>query len=226
MKKETSKQIIKGIIIFILFYLSSYIQLIPIYLFKLDIKNLSGNIKVGLNMFSNIILLIILIIIYRKELYNEWKKFKTNLYANIDFGFKYWFIGLIVMFISNIFINIVLKNGQAANEQAVQEMISYAPLLMVINAGIIAPIIEEITFRKAFKNMIKNKWAFILTSGVIFGALHVVTSITSIIDLLYIIPYSSLGIAFAYMYYKTDTVYTSISMHMIHNTLLTIISII
>lgn len=225
MKKETIKQIIIGLGIFILFYFSSYIQLIPIYLFKLDIKNLSGNIKVGLNMFSNIILLIILILIYRKELYNEWKKFKTNLYANIDFGFKYWFIGLIVMFISNIFINIVLKNGQAGNEQAVQEMISYAPLLMVINAGIIAPIIEEITFRKAFKNMIKNKWAFILTSGVIFGALHVVTSVTSIIDILYIIPYSSLGIAFAYMYYKTDTIYAPIAMHMIHNTVLTIISI-
>lgn len=225
MKKETIKQIIIGLSIFILFYFSSYIQLIPIYLFKLDIKNLSGNIKVGLNMFSNIILLITLILIYRKELYKEWKKFKDKIYSNIDFGFKYWFIGLIVMFISNIFINIILKNGQAANEQAVQEMISYAPILMVPNAGIIAPIIEEITFRKAFKNMIKNKWAFILTSGIIFGALHVVTNVSSIIDLLYIIPYSSLGIAFAYMYYKTDTIYTSIAMHMIHNTVLTIISI-
>ena len=226
MKKETTKQIIKGISVFLLFYFSSYIQLIPVHLFKLDIKKLSGNTKVGLSLFSNIILLIILIIIYRKELYKEWKKFKDNLYPNIDFGFKCWFIGLVVMFASNIFINIVLKNGQAANEQAVQEMISYAPLLMVLNAGVIAPIIEELTFRKAFKNMIKNKWGFILTSGLIFGALHVVTSITSIVDLLYIIPYSSLGIAFSYMYYKTNTVYTSISMHMIHNTLLTIISII
>lgn len=226
MKKETSKQIIKGIIIFILFYLSSYIQLIPIYLFKLDISKLDGTSKVALSTFSNIVLLIILILIYRKELYKEWKIFKDNLYANIDLGFKYWSIGLIVMFISNIFINIVLKNGQAANEQAVQEMITYAPLLMVLNAGIIAPIIEELTFRKAFKNMFNKKWVFILTSGIIFGALHVVTSITSIIDLLYIIPYSSLGIAFAYMYYKTDTVYTPISMHMIHNTILTIISII
>jgi len=226
MKKERLKQIIKGIIIFILFYLSSYIQLIPIYLFKLDISKLDGTSKVALSTFSNIVLLIILILIYRKELYKEWKIFKDNLYANIDLGFKYWSIGLIVMFISNIFINIVLKNGQAANEQAVQEMITYAPLLMVLNAGIIAPIIEELTFRKAFKNMFNKKWVFILTSGIIFGALHVVTSITSIIDLLYIIPYSSLGIAFAYMYYKTDTVYTPISMHMIHNTILTIISII
>jgi len=226
MKKERLKQIIKKIIIFILFYLSSYIQLIPIYLFKLDISKLDGTSKVALSTFSNIVLLIILILIYRKELYKEWKIFKDNLYANIDLGFKYWSIGLIVMFISNIFINIVLKNGQAANEQAVQEMITYAPLLMVLNAGIIAPIIEELTFRKAFKNMFNKKWVFILTSGIIFGALHVVTSITSIIDLLYIIPYSSLGIAFAYMYYKTDTVYTPISMHMIHNTILTIISII
>ena len=129
------------------------------------------------------------------------------------------------MFISNIIINIIIGNGQAENEKIVQQMITYAPYIMVINAGIIAPIIEEITFRKAFKNVFNNKWLFILSSSLIFGSLHVITKLTSPLDLLYIIPYSSLGISLAYMYYKTDTIYTSITMHIFHNTILTILSI-
>lgn len=226
MKKEINlKEIKKSILVFVLFYFSSYIQLIPIYAFNLNLSNLSGTNKVLLSIFSNTILLSILILLYKNELIEDFKKYKNKLGSNIDTGFKYWFFGLIGMFISNIIINVIMKNGQAENEKIVQQMISYAPILMIINAGLIAPIIEEITFRKAFKNVLKGKWLFILTSGIIFGALHVITKLTSPIDLLYIIPYSSLGIAFAYMYYKTNTIYTSTTMHIIHNSILTILSI-
>ena len=226
MKKIINKKyILKSIITFILFYYSSYLQLIPILILNLNLDKLSGTNKVLLSMYSNIILLIILILLYKNDLKNEFKKFKENLNKNIDTGFKYWLIGLMTMFISNIIINIIIGNGQAENEKIVQQMITYAPYIMVINAGIIAPIIEEITFRKAFKNVFNNKWLFILSSGLIFGSLHVITKLTSPLDLLYIIPYSSLGISLAYMYYKTDTIYTSITMHIFHNTILTILSI-
>ncbi len=217
------KQLLKGVLVFLLFYFSSYIQLVPIFLFNLDIK--IGSTRVILSTFSNLILLFILFLIYKKELKQEWIKFKKNFLINIDTGIKYWLIGLLIMMISNIIINFFLKAGQAENEKAVQQMISSLPWLMIISAGILAPIVEEIVFRKSFKNAFLNKWLFIILSGLIFGALHVITSFNSITELLYIIPYGSLGIAFAAMYYKTDTIYTSISMHMLHNLILTIISI-
>ena len=65
---------------------------------------------------------------------------------------------------------------------------------------------------------------FILVSGIFFGYMHVAGS-TSLTQWLYIIPYSSLGISFAIMYNKTNTVFTSITIHSIHNTILTILSI-
>ena len=43
-------------------------------------------------------------------------------------------------------------------------------------------------------------------------------------DLLYIIPYGALGATFAYAYYKTDTVFTTVTFHIIHNTILFLIS--
>ena len=211
--------------IFILFYFSSYIQLIPILLFNMDITSITGAQNVMLSAFSNVVLLLILLLIFRKDIKKEWKIFKDNFLENIDIGIKYWLIGLGIMMISNIFINVFLQLGQAANEQAVQGMITSLPWLMLINAGFIAPCTEEIVFRKGFKKAFPNKYAFIILSALVFGSLHVITSMTSPIELLYIIPYGALGAAFAYMYQKTNTIFTSISMHMFHNTALILLSI-
>ncbi len=219
------KGLILGIIVFLLFYFSSYFQLIPIILLNWDIRSITESQNVMLSTFSNIVLLLILFLIFRKDIIKEWKKFKLNFLENIDTGIKYWLVGLAIMMGSNIIINIVMNLGQAANEQAVQQMISALPWLMFINAGIIAPCTEELIFRKSFRKAFPNKWLFILISALVFGSLHVVTSMTSPIELLYIIPYGALGGAFAYMYQKTDTIFTSIAMHMFHNSALILLSI-
>lgn len=219
------KGLILGIIVFLLFYFSSYFQLIPIILLNWDIRSITESQNVMLSTFSNIVLLLILFLIFRKDIIKEWKKFKLNFLENIDTGIKYWLVGLAIMMGSNIIINIVMNLGQAANEQAVQQMISALPWLMFINAGIIAPCTEELIFRKSFRKAFPNKWLFVLISALVFGSLHVVTSMTSPIELLYIIPYGALGGAFAYMYQKTDTIFTSITMHMFHNSALILLSI-
>ena len=104
-------------------------------------------------------------------------------------------------------------------------MIQASPWISLIGTGLFAPFIEEIIFRKAFRNMISNDTLFILISGIIFGGLHVVLSLNSYYDLAYLIPYCSLGIAFGFIYIKTKTVFTSFVMHALHNTALTIISV-
>lgn len=223
--KKYIKIVLQSILVFLLFYYGSYFQLIPILIFNLDLKNLNSTTEIYLSLFSNIMILLSLFFIYYQELIGEWKKFRKGLLSNLDIGFRYWFIGLVVMALSNIVLSFILNAGGATNEKMVQDMITTLPILMLLNAGIIAPIIEEVVFRKAFKNIFQKKWLFILVSGIIFGALHVITTFKTPLELLYIIPYSSLGIAFASMYYKTDTIYTSISMHMMHNLGLTLISI-
>lgn len=219
------KGLLLAIFIFLLFYYSSYLQLIPIAIFNIDLKNISESMNVILSTFSNFLLLLIFILIFRKDLVKEWKIFKSNIMENLDIGVKYWLIGLAVMMTSNIIINFILNLGQAANEQAVQGMITALPWLMLLNAGIIAPFTEEIIFRKGFKKAFPNKYVFIIISALVFGALHVVTTMSSPLELLYIIPYGGLGAAFACMYQKTNTIFTDISMHMFHNSALILLSI-
>ena len=218
------KTIWKGIATFLLFYYSSLFQLIPIVLFNIDLENLSGSMNVMLSAFSSCILLFILFFMYRKDLYKEWKIFKKDWVDHLDYGVRCWAVGLILMMVSNFVIN-SLAGGIAGNEQTVQSMISSLPWLMLINAGILAPINEEIIFRKSFKNIFSNKWAFVLVSGFVFGLMHVLGNVSSWIDVLYIIPYGALGGAFAYAYHKTDTIFTPISFHMFHNIVLVLISI-
>ena len=48
---------------------------------------------------------------------------------------------------------------------------------------------------------------------------------SSLVDYLYIIPYGALGAAFAMAYSKTKTIYTSMSLHIMHNTCLFLLSV-
>ena len=220
------RKLLKLLLVFSLFFFSSLFQLIPIKVFNLDINNLTSSQDVYLTLFSDSIILIVLFFLYRKEIKEQFISFKKNFYEYTDTAFKYWLIGLIVMVVSNLLITAFSPNSIANNEQQVQQLIGGAPWVSLICVGILAPIIEEVTFRKAFYDAFNKKWLFILVSGLVFGSLHVVLSLESLWDLLYLIPYSSLGIAFGFVMSKTKNVFPSILVHMFHNTCLTILSIV
>ena len=133
------KYIIRGMIVFLLFWNSAYLQLIPIYLFHLDIHSISASTQVVLSTFSSLVIAIILFFIYRKELKNEFLIFKKNIMENMDVAFRYWIIGLIIMVLSNFIITFFFKAGGANNEKTIQKLISSLPWLMAIDAGVIAP---------------------------------------------------------------------------------------
>lgn len=224
---DFQKRMIRSIIVFLLFTYSAYWQYIPVIVFRLNTSNLSMSIKVLLSTFSSFITFFIFFFIYRKELKKEFSIFKKNLVDNIDVGFRYWLLGLIIMILSNTIIMRVFKGDIAGNEQIVQQMIKTLPYFMLLDAGFIAPFNEEITYRKTVKDVLGNhKWLFVILSGLLFGCAHVLGNTKTLVDYLYIIPYGTLGAAFALSYHKTNTVFTSITMHMFHNILLVLISMI
>jgi len=203
-----------GIIILMILFTSIFFTIINI-----NPKTLNDKEYISYLTISNIILLGIYIIIYIKELINDIKNYKKKYLIT---SIKYWAIGLGIMLISNIIIASLGKE-LAGNEQEVRYYIDNFPIYMLFSTVIFAPLTEELTFRKSIKDAISNKWFYILTSGLIFGILHIVTYITNWTDLVFLIPYSSLGIAFAMLYHKTDNIYCSITMHAMHNLLAVIV---
>lgn len=209
-----------------LFFFGPYIlQMIPVYILNLDINKISEETAVLLTLFSNMVTMVILIIIYFKSLKKDFNEFKKNFFELFEISFQIWVIGLVLMAVFNLAINYFSPNEIANNEEAIRSMITASPLFMLLNTAISAPIIEELIFRKSFRIVLKNNIAFVLISGIVFGALHVITSITNVYDYLYILPYCSLGLAFSYMYYKTNNIFAPIFMHFLHNTIMTIMNI-
>ena len=221
---EKYKPVIYLALVLFLFYCSGIFVLIPIYLFRIDIKTCSDVVYNLVRFFPNAVLTAILFIMYRKDLINDFKNFKNNYGDYTDKAFKYWLIGFVLMIISNYLIIIFSPVKTATNEESVRSIIRSTPIIAFIFTCIIAPFLEELIFRKSFKDAIKSKWLFILTSGIVFGALHVVNNIESLYGLLYLAPYSFLGIAFALTYYETDNIFSSIFIHFFHNTLVVLLS--
>ena len=219
------KPIIKLTIVLLIFYCSSLFVLIPIALFNIDTKTCSETVLNTLRIMPNICQALLLIFMYRKVLKKDLKDFFKNFGNYSDIAIKYWILGFIAMVVSNKIIISLFPIEIAVNEQGVREIIKSIPFISFFSICIFAPISEELIFRKAFKDCFKGKWLFILMSGFVFGLLHVIGSFNSLYDLLYIIPYSSLGISFAYIYYKTDNIFSSIFVHCMHNTILVILNI-
>lgn len=224
--EKKKKNIIRSVITILLFIFMRYAQLIPVLIFKLDIEKLSLAQQYSLSIFAYALIDLIIFNMYKNDLKENFKKFKKNFWENSDTAMKCWFIGLGIMVVANLAIMIFTPSKGANNEQQVDEIIKGVPLLAFFITTVFAPFTEEMTFRKAFYDIFKdNKIAFVLISGIMFGAMHVVFSITSAYDYLYIIPYSALGIAFAYMDAKTDNIFPSIMIHTIHNGILTLLQI-
>ena len=223
---ERFKKIGLFLILFIIFLFSDLIYLIPFKYLNIDYDALSYNQQTLCSIFASSILILILVFIYRKYLKEKWLDFKSNFNKYFDFGIKLWFLGLIGMAATNLLIALFSPVQEANNEVLVQEMLDLAPILSFISASILAPFIEEMLFRKSLGDIFKNKKIMVIMSGLIFGLLHVVFSIQTPWDLLYTIPYGLLGASFAFMLYKEDNIFIPITFHMLHNGILTLISII
>ena len=131
-------------------------------------------------------------------------------------GFNYWIKGLFVMMVSSFIFNII-GIGTSVNQEQNLELLKNMPLYELISAIILAPILEELVFRRSLKYAFKNNYIYAYTVGLIFGFIHITTSLSSPIMLLLIIPYSAMGIAFGFTYKKTNNIYSTITIHMIHN---------
>ena len=169
---------------------------------------------------SYILLTFYFIFIYKKELISYLKNFKKE---HIKTIIIYEIIGFILMMLSNYIINyIIIPNGISNNELGNRELLYNYKLIYPIILCILIPFLEEITFRLEFKKNIKNNKLFIFTSSITFGLLHILST-TKYIELLYIIPYTILGLTFSLIYNKTNNIFSNIIAHTIHNTIIVLI---
>lgn len=165
----------------------------------------------------DILLILILLLIYRKDLKVEWNLFKNNWKGYLEENISYWIVGLVLMAFFNLVIANIISKDLPENEQLIRTMMKEMPIYMLFTTVVAAPFTEEIIYRKSLKDIFQKEKIYIIISGILFGFAHVIYSFEGILDFLYIVPYGILGSAFALMYFKTKTVFVPMTFHFIHN---------
>lgn len=217
------KKLLKYILIFISYFIYSTLIKLILYYFNINFYSFDIKYKILITFLIELSYIIIIILLYRKELKEEIIAFKDKFKEYIPKYLIIYLIGIALMGISNIIISKITNSSLAGNEITIREYIQKYPLYMLFSSVIYAPIIEELIFRKTLKNILKYKYLFIISSGLIFGLLHI--SEPSLKELLFSIPYIIMGIDFAYIYYKTNNIFTTITFHLCHNLILLIIQL-
>lgn len=204
-----TKEFIKSVSIFIGFF---FVYSLIYTFFYNKLKTLSIYLIQIFDITVLIVLSIILFIIFKKELLEQIKNFKIK-------HLKKYFIIYTTAYILLIIANYLIynfANSLATNEAINQSLIKEFPLLSFISMCILAPFYEEILVRLNFQKIFKHKWIFIISTGIFFGSLHLLAA-QSANELIYIIPYSILGIALSYIYKDQENIYYSILFHSFNN---------
>ena len=220
-----TNNVIKGLCTFVMYFILSYMSTPLLKIFHISIDDMSLIAKQIYLISYNILIAAIFLFAYKNDIKNSWNDFKKNYKSYFNGNIKYWLFALAIMYASNFVIAMIKYKltgniSTAENEQLIRETLGRAPVYTFIAAAFCAPIIEEMTFRMSLRKVFSNDILFIIISSFIFGGLHVFTENMGVVDLLYLIPYCAPGVAFAVILVKTKNIFNTISLHLLHNTIL------
>ena len=165
------------------------------------------------------LIVLVLAIVFRKDLKRDFKYFREYFSEYSSYVFKMYLISLAFMLISNVSIRLYTGLENATNQLELNKTFMINPILVIVLAVIVAPLMEELLFRGIFRKIFNNKYAFIIISSIIFGALHVIDDFKTPKELLFILSYSILGIFLGTIYEKTNNIFANMMFHFIQNLL-------
>lgn len=207
-----------------IFFFSGDILVLILSLFNFNIK--TTNYAVIFEFILSLIVFSVLLILYKKDVKEDFKKFKKDLHKNIMYIIKLFFIfmaikyavALVSAFLLELF-NFDILSSTSQNQMLVQEYIKASPILMFIVAALMGPIYEELLFRLGFKKVFNKGIIFVLVSGFVFGLAHIfpLDGVNLILGIIQSISYVTMGLFLAYIYNKEDNIFYSIGVHFLNN---------
>lgn len=173
-----------------------------------------------LNFAQSFVIAALFLMINKIGFKNDWKKFKSSKMKYIG----YIILGVVIVYASMIVAQIIAltlgSTGTSENEMAIRSMFSddiLGIILLFFTLVVFTPIVEEMVFRKALFGIVEPKFghvAAIISTGLIFGLMHVL----SYGDYINSIPYVFMGLSFGFMYhYSGKNIFVTIGMHAINN---------
>ena len=202
--------------IFGMFLLPYISNTVLISLFKLDNLYL---ITVLANLISYVFLLIMVILLFKKDLIADFKRIPSlkHFASRVCFGEGLVYLALVI---SNLLLVFVFhQTDSSINQKMIEEIMVLYPVLMASTTMFFAPVIEEVIFRfSLIANSPLKPYLSLLLSSVLFGAIHVLGGG----DYIQIIPYFMMGLAIGFVYQRYQNIWYPIGVHCLQNTISTL----
>lgn len=193
-------KLIKGVGVFLLYILVPYV--IDMFLPSITSSNTTELIIRFAIMF---LLLLFFVFLYKDDIVKDIKAFSPKL---IGKSVLYFIILIVGFFLVAAVLFAVYPEFSYTNSKIMDSLLQKNFLLMIFYVFIISLFTEQIVFRKVFKDVLNNKYFFIIFSGLIYGIFQVGYNIGSINDILTIIPFAFAGIILSTSYEKTNNIIT------------------
>lgn len=227
--KEKIYNLLKLLLCFIFFFCIGDIFSYVLGIFGIDVTKFSNKVLVIYQFIMSFIIFIVLFFTYKKTIKKDYESFRKEKNKNITYIIKMFVIFMIVKYLVS-FISVLImtllnfdtSSMTSVNQNLIESYVKASPILMLISTAIFAPFYEEVLFRLGFKKVFKNKYIFVILSGMIFGLMHVFPledGIPLMLGIMQSITYVTMGIFLSYVYYKMDNIFISIGIHFLNNLL-------
>lgn len=171
---------------------------------------------------SHILGIILFIILYKQIIKNDATNFKTKWWKYIIIIV----VGFVLLYTSNILLNLLydalgFEGETSQNQQSIIDALNgTTKYLVIIYTVVLAPIFEEIIYRKLFYTVLKKftnlkPWAIVLIISAIFAFIHVCSDFES---LKFFPQYFVLAIIITTSYAITkENIFVSTGLHFLNN---------
>ena len=213
-KEEKNKNSLKSIMIIILYFIFPYLM-----------KFLSG-IK-WLTLLFYMLFALLIIYLYKDTFKNDFKDLKENKKKYIKSILINVVLIFAVMIITNALIGILLDIKETSeNDYSLLAMFKKSPIALILLTSVYYPLVEGVIFRKSVRDIIDNKWMFIMFSSVFYFFFNVAYTSLSLNSIITSLCYLFSMMILSNYYYKSNNFTASVIVMMIYNLIISVISFI
>lgn len=213
-KNKENKNNLRSIMIIILYFIFPYVM-----------KFLSG-VK-WLVVLLYMLFALLILYLYRntfkkdfKDLKENKKKYVKSILINVVLIFA-------IMIITNALIGILLDIKETSeNDYSLLAMFKKSPFVLILLTSIYYPVVEGVIFRKSVRDIIDNKWMFIIFSSVFYFFFNIAYTSLSLNSIITSLCYLFSMMLLSNYYYKTNNFTASVIVMMIYNLIISAISFI
>lgn len=211
-EKEKSSAFIKSILVIISYFALPYV-----------IALISKSNMVDIMLY--LLYAFILIFLYKQVFISDFKDIKKNWKKYL----MRMLISIILIFVSMVLINLIVGvlfnvKGTSENDFSLLTTFKENSLIVVLLTCIYYPLVEGIIFRKSVRDIIDNKWFFIMFSAIFYFFFNIVYTSMSFSNIMSSVCYLSTMMIVSHFYWKTNNFTLSVLVMSIFNLVVCLLS--